>query len=285
MRSAFLSSVAVAVLLLAAAEGVLTHGTKGRWYTPRETTKAEEQRKASGGYSPVPTSSPEHVVMDLLRRQDNPDYVLPSDICGWYQQFKSRLAMWLEHPASTSGVYGAAVTALHSRACPHSSQHASRARSGTPASLVAPGLNAGPTPSASSRPSDTPTPPPAATNQTPVGAIVGGTVASFALIVILILGILYYRHKKRTAAHTEEPIVTEIAHGSVKELPHSPSPDGLSPTRFSQHQPFQSYDIQVAPQQAVGYASPYEQPQGPVQLEDARQEPHGTPSPHLNMYG
>src|SRR4051812_14174477 len=55
-----------------------------RGLLPRETTKAEELEKTSGGVSPVPTSRPEWGAMELLRRDDP----LPPDNCGWFADFK-----------------------------------------------------------------------------------------------------------------------------------------------------------------------------------------------------
>ncbi|KAK0610865.1 hypothetical protein B0T14DRAFT_570796 [Immersiella caudata] len=80
--------IVATLLLLAVTGGVLGEPTRGRWHAPRETARAEERRKASDSISPTPTSSPGIVAMGLFRRQDDPDYVLPSDTCGFFDHIK-----------------------------------------------------------------------------------------------------------------------------------------------------------------------------------------------------
>lgn len=135
-------------------------------------------------------------------------------------------------------------------------------------------------PSISSTPASTELPTPSTSNPTPVGAIVGGVVAFFALVVILVLGILYFRRRK-SHAPPEAPVAESIPQPSYKDPLYSPSVG--SPT--SPHHPsgqFTNYEAQQ--QQPTAYTPPHNQHQHQFQSTelDQRQGLQGTPSPHLS---
>jgi hypothetical protein len=133
-----------------------------------------------------------------------------------------------------------------------------------------------PHPTLNTSTSATPDLPAAPPTQTPVGAIVGGVVGSFALIVILVLGILYFRRRTPTPLPADPPIAELAHHPAYKEPPYSPG----SPT--SPHYPsgqFTNYDVQ---QQPAAYVPPYSLQQLQNTGVDQRQGTQGTPSPHLS---
>lgn len=70
---------------LALPVSALNPGLASGWTPAKETDKAELVEKSSTGVSPVPTSSPELVAMELFKRAD---YSLPDDYCGWYADYK-----------------------------------------------------------------------------------------------------------------------------------------------------------------------------------------------------
>lgn len=72
---------------LALPVSALDNGSRGA--PARETSQAELVDKSSTGVSPVPTSRPELVQMELFRRDSS--YSLPSDYCGWYADYKCSL--------------------------------------------------------------------------------------------------------------------------------------------------------------------------------------------------
>jgi hypothetical protein len=77
---------------------------------------------------------------------------------------------------------------------------------------------------------------------TPVAAIVGGVVASFALVVVLVLGILYFRRRK---AHPlpEPPVAETVQYPIYKDPLYSPSV-GSPGSPNHPPGPFNNYDVQ-----------------------------------------
>jgi len=78
---------AAALLQTASGLGFLGGPSQSRWQPPHETPEPQEQAPSLDGVSPAPTSPPELAPMELFRRQD--PYILPSDYCGWYDEYKS----------------------------------------------------------------------------------------------------------------------------------------------------------------------------------------------------
>ena len=100
-----LAAIATACLVLPASATALRPGSVVRqgWAPARETSTAEQIDKSSTGVSPIPTSHPEFAAVDLFQRAD---YSLPSDYCGWYDEFKCEQMSFFARQTFSAGRMG-----------------------------------------------------------------------------------------------------------------------------------------------------------------------------------
>ncbi|KAK0710714.1 hypothetical protein B0H67DRAFT_667586 [Lasiosphaeris hirsuta] len=254
---------------------------------PSETTKDEELYKASTGGSPIPTSNPELVGMELLRRAD----LMGSNTCGWRADLTCT-----EYPecgayVMTSSAAPLTTYTLHGCWLPNYGK-TYLMQDFQPTVITSSDMPTSTSPS----PSPPPPPPPSSAASSParttiievagsppVGAIVGGAVGGLALLILAAFGLFFLRRRKPAPAphHDSQAAALAYQNDFHKESPYSPTaPSPTSPTQSVYH----SLGLQQ-PTQTVASVPPLYDPRQSVTSSQGPwwgqpQEPGGTPSPN-----